>query len=179
MAILTDLHDDLNLSGTKTHLRGDEEGLSESELAERAWKGHCLRENSIIQTLFAGQFRSVLTCQECHLAVATYDPFLSISLPLPSKIHEEGCAEEERTMPIVITIHIVPRCEDSLEKEKQEEGEKGARGELEGQERIRWEEGDKRLPITKCRVRVLANGTIGDVLDASSKYNIERVDGSR
>lgn len=41
--------------------------------------------NSYVYDLFQAVYRSTLTCPNCRRQSNTYDPFLSISLPIPQK----------------------------------------------------------------------------------------------
>lgn len=41
------------------------------------------RNDSIIVDLFHGQYKSTITCPECHRLSITYDPFTNVSLPIP------------------------------------------------------------------------------------------------
>lgn len=43
-----------------------------------------MRNSSKIVDLAAGQFKSTLVCPTCRKVSTTFDPFLSISLPIPS-----------------------------------------------------------------------------------------------
>ena len=46
---------------------------------------HMRSNNSYMYDLFQAVFRSTLTCPNCRRQSNTYDPFLSISLPIPQK----------------------------------------------------------------------------------------------
>jgi len=43
------------------------------------------KPSSIVYDLFQGRYRSTLTCPNCHQQSKTYDPFLSLSLPIQQK----------------------------------------------------------------------------------------------
>jgi hypothetical protein len=62
-----------------------EKGESEEDesAAKRFWDLHLLRNDSVIVDLFHGQYRSTITCPECHRVSITYDPFTNVSLPIP------------------------------------------------------------------------------------------------
>ena len=48
-----------------------------------AWEQHLLRNRSCIVDLFQGQLCSAVTCNVCGNVSRTFDPFTSLSLPLP------------------------------------------------------------------------------------------------
>ena len=48
-----------------------------------AWEQHLVRNRSCIVDLFQGQLCSAVTCNECGNVSRTFDPFTSLSLPLP------------------------------------------------------------------------------------------------
>jgi len=60
-------------------------GRSDAEVANEQWQQHKARNHSVIVDLFHGQFRSTVTCPdpECKNVSVTFDPFMSLSLPLP------------------------------------------------------------------------------------------------
>ena len=43
-----------------------------------------MRNDSVIVDLFHGQYRSTITCPECHTVSITYDPFTTVPVPIPS-----------------------------------------------------------------------------------------------
>ena len=60
-------------------------GRPDEEVAAEALASHMQRNNSFIQNLFQGQFRSALICPSCSTRSCTFDPYVSISLPLPQR----------------------------------------------------------------------------------------------
>ena len=42
-----------------------------------------MRNDSVIVDLFHGQYRSTITCPECHKVSITYDPFTTVPVPIP------------------------------------------------------------------------------------------------
>ena len=49
-----------------------------------AWNKHIYRNESIIVDLFHGQFKSTLNCSICKRISITFDPFMMVSVPIPS-----------------------------------------------------------------------------------------------
>ncbi|KAJ7971697.1 Ubiquitin carboxyl-terminal hydrolase [Quillaja saponaria] len=83
--LLDGLHEDLNRVKCKPYNEvKDAEGRPVEEVAEEYWRNHLARNDSIIVDLFQGQFRSTLVCPVCHKVSITFDPFMYLSLPLPS-----------------------------------------------------------------------------------------------
>ncbi|ORX47414.1 cysteine proteinase [Hesseltinella vesiculosa] len=91
--LLDGLHEDLNRVDKKPYMDLSEQAdLPEKEFANLSWSYHKSRNDSIISDLFHGQFRSVLTCTVCSKTSTTFDPFMYLSLPLPSR--------QERSVPV-------------------------------------------------------------------------------
>jgi ubiquitin carboxyl-terminal hydrolase 4/11 len=63
----------------------DSDGKNEKEIAKKSWENHLLRNRSHIVDLMHGQYRSQLTCPECKKISITYDPFSTLTLPIPGK----------------------------------------------------------------------------------------------
>lgn len=83
--LLDGLHEDLNRVKCKPYIEAkDTGGRPDDELADEYWKNHLARNDSIIVDLFQGQYRSMLVCPVCKKVSVTFDPFMYLSLPLPS-----------------------------------------------------------------------------------------------
>ncbi|MED6106190.1 hypothetical protein PIB30_002642 [Stylosanthes scabra] len=83
--LLDGLHEDLNRVKRKPyHEVKDADGRPDEEVAEEYWRNHLARNDSIIVDLCQGQFRSTLVCPVCKKVSITFDPFMYLSLPLPS-----------------------------------------------------------------------------------------------
>ncbi|KAK9447053.1 uncharacterized protein V1518DRAFT_429373 [Limtongia smithiae] len=92
--LLDGLHEDLNRILKKPYtekpeLRDDQVGSKEAvvELANKCWSLHLMRNDSIIQDLFTGMYKSTLVCPECGKVSITFDPFTDLTLPLPINNH--------------------------------------------------------------------------------------------
>jgi Ca2+-binding EF-hand superfamily protein len=95
--LLSTLNEDLNRvpGPNKPYIeQPDSEGRPDGLVAEEWWCNHLRREQSIVTSLFTGQFKSVLTCESCGHASARFEPFTILSLPLP----------EPRTRCIVVAV---------------------------------------------------------------------------
>ncbi|OXA58646.1 Ubiquitin carboxyl-terminal hydrolase 43 [Folsomia candida] len=87
--LLDKLHEDLNqASSNKYKQLKNNFGRPEEQVAAEALANHLRCNNSIIQDIFGAHFRSSLTCPGCGKQSATFDPFLSVSLPIPQAKHE-------------------------------------------------------------------------------------------
>ncbi|RDX76461.1 Ubiquitin carboxyl-terminal hydrolase 8, partial [Mucuna pruriens] len=112
--LLDGLHEDLNRVKRKPyHEVKDADGRPDDEVAEEYWRNHLARNDSIVVDLCQGQFRSTLVCPICKKVSITFDPFMYLSLPLPSTttrtmtlmvINTDGT-----TLPSTITV-TVPEC---------------------------------------------------------------------
>jgi ubiquitin C-terminal hydrolase len=90
--MLDGLHEDLNRVLDKSCVPGGgssgregegegEGGREERELAVDAWRGHLMRNRSIVVDIFQGQLRSVLKCLTCNHKSLKFDPFMYMSVP--------------------------------------------------------------------------------------------------
>jgi ubiquitin C-terminal hydrolase len=83
--ILDFISEDLYKGEKKPYVEQTEtEGKSDEVASYEAWNKHILRNESFIQDLFAGQFRSKLTCSVCKRVSITFDPFSMVSVPIVS-----------------------------------------------------------------------------------------------
>jgi ubiquitin carboxyl-terminal hydrolase 4/11/15 len=86
--VLDFLHEDLNRIIDKPpaiELFGD--GTNDADVADRFWRSYKNRNDSVIVDLFHGLFRSQLTCPNCNQISVVFDPYSSISVPLPIPIY--------------------------------------------------------------------------------------------
>lgn len=85
LTLLLDLlHEDLNRIVQKPKVDpvfGN--GENDQEVAALAWERHKLRNDSVIVDNFHGQLRSRLICPNCHSKTIVFDPFATLTLPLP------------------------------------------------------------------------------------------------
>ena len=83
--LLDGMHEDLNRIVKKPYVEAkDANGRPDDVVAAEAWHDHQLRNDSIIVDLFQGQYKSTVVCPECERVSVTFDPFMYLSLPLPS-----------------------------------------------------------------------------------------------
>jgi ubiquitin C-terminal hydrolase len=93
--LLDNIHEDLNQAGNRRYKPlKNTAGRPDEEVAAEALASHMQRNNSFIQNLFQGQFRSALICPSCSTRSCTFDPYVSISLPLPQR----------ETKPVYVTV---------------------------------------------------------------------------
>ncbi|CAO3630431.1 unnamed protein product [Mucor fragilis] len=89
--LLDGLHEDLNTNmGNKAPppLIPDDaefERLPDWQASALSWDRYMATNSSIIVSLFQGQYRSRLICHTCKHTSTTYNTFMSLSLPIPSK----------------------------------------------------------------------------------------------
>jgi len=60
-----------------------EDVADERRETEERWEEYKERNNSFIDHMLTGLYRSTVTCEKCRLRSVTYDPFMVMSLPLP------------------------------------------------------------------------------------------------
>ena len=82
--ILAGLSEDLNRIMEKPYIEApDSDGRPDEELADIWWANHFKRELSVIEALFTGQYKSSLVCKTCKYESCRYEPFTTLTLPLP------------------------------------------------------------------------------------------------
>lgn len=88
--LLSDLEEDLNRIKDKPYITkpdSTDEMVHDPEalrtLAEECWNIYKARNDSVISDLFAGVYKSTLTCPECNKVSISFDPFNTVTLPLP------------------------------------------------------------------------------------------------
>lgn len=85
--LLDGLHEDLNRVKNKPYIEvKDSDGRPDEEVADECWQNHKARNDSIIVDVCQGQYKSTLVCPICSKVSVTFDPFMYLSLPLPSTL---------------------------------------------------------------------------------------------
>ncbi|KAK2418567.1 ubiquitin carboxyl-terminal hydrolase [Trifolium repens] len=112
--LLDGLHEDLNRVKRKPyHEVKDADGRPDGEVAEEYWRNHLARNDSVVVDLCQGQFRSTLICPFCKKVSITFDPFMYLSLPLPSTTIRTMTvtimSTDGITLPSAITVRV-PEC---------------------------------------------------------------------
>ncbi|KAJ8563441.1 hypothetical protein K7X08_031893 [Anisodus acutangulus] len=83
--LLDGLHEDLNRVKNKPYVEAkDGDDRPDEEIADEYWDYHLARNDSIIVDVCQGQYRSTLVCPICKKVSIMFDPFMYLSLPLPS-----------------------------------------------------------------------------------------------
>ena len=60
-------------------------GRADDQVAAEALANHTRCNNSYVYDLFQALYKSSLTCPHCYRQSNTFDPFLSVSLPIPQR----------------------------------------------------------------------------------------------
>lgn len=88
--LLDGLHEDLNRVLKKPYVEkpelevGKEDNMEAiTNLAEKCWEAHKMRNNSVIVDLFVALYKSTLICPVCDRVSITFDPYNDLTLPLP------------------------------------------------------------------------------------------------
>lgn len=58
-------------------------GRPDDIVARESWTNFLRRNQSIIVDLFMGQYKSIVTCPSCKHESITFDPYSTLSLPIP------------------------------------------------------------------------------------------------
>ena len=98
------LSEDLNKVKKKTYIEIEEQKKDENDIdcSLRFWDLHIKRNDSIITDLFTGQYKSTIKCPKCNWISRTYDPFNTISLPIPDRKFDKN------EIFIYILIYYIP-----------------------------------------------------------------------
>ena len=59
---------------------------SDADIAEDSWRNYLARNSSQIAETFGGQYKSHLVCNECGNTSVVFDPFTSVSVPIPVEL---------------------------------------------------------------------------------------------
>ncbi|XP_038697114.1 ubiquitin carboxyl-terminal hydrolase 8-like isoform X2 [Tripterygium wilfordii] len=120
--LLDGLHEDLNRVKCKPYIEAkDAEGRPDEEVAEEYWQNHLTRNDSVIVDLCQGQYRSRLLCPVCKKVSVTFDPFMYLSLPLPSPTIRNMTltvfSTDGNTLPspVTVTVPKYGRLKDLIE----------------------------------------------------------------
>ncbi|KAJ7952218.1 Ubiquitin carboxyl-terminal hydrolase [Quillaja saponaria] len=85
--LLDGLHEDLNRVKQKPYIEmKDSKDRPDEEVALECWNNHNARNDSLIVDVCQGQYKSTLVCPSCGKISITFDPFMYLSLPLPSTL---------------------------------------------------------------------------------------------
>ena len=87
LAVLDNLHEDLNRITNKKYmeLQEQKDGESDEDASNRWWNYYKSRENSIIVDLFQGQYKSSIKCSTCGNTSISYDTYMNLGLPIPTE----------------------------------------------------------------------------------------------
>jgi len=84
--LLDGLHEDLNRIAEKPYTENVESnGREDNLVADETWETYKKRNDSIIVDLMQGQYKSRLVCPDCSRTSITFDPFMYLTVPLPTE----------------------------------------------------------------------------------------------
>ncbi|CAA0843231.1 Ubiquitin carboxyl-terminal hydrolase 9 [Striga hermonthica] len=117
--LLDGLHEDLNRVKQKPYIEAkDFDGRPDEEVADEFWRYHKARNDSIIVDICQGQYKSTLVCPKCNKISITFDPFMYLSLPLPSTATRSMTVTvfyaDGRSLPMPFTVTVLKQgcCKD-------------------------------------------------------------------
>jgi ubiquitin C-terminal hydrolase len=110
--LLDGLHEDLNRVKVKPYVEEkDAAGRSDADVAKEHWENHLARNNSRIVDAFQGQYKSTLVCPDCENRSVKFDPFMYLTVPLPTTRERElkvtivfGDHPELKPMKVVVVV---------------------------------------------------------------------------
>jgi len=126
--LLDAIHEDVNMA--RSVVRGSSSAPDEDdEDPVRAWARYTERNWSIIVDMFQGQLRSIVQCLTCGKASVTFNAFMYLSLPIPSKNNsgvKDGPVYIEDCLDKFVEIEILdgddkwncPRCKCARKSSK-------------------------------------------------------------
>ncbi|CAF2125121.1 unnamed protein product [Brassica napus] len=119
--LLDGLHEDLNKVKRKPYIElKDSDSRPDEEVAEELWNYHKARNDSVIVNVCQGQYKSTLICPVCGKISITFDPFMYLSLPLPSTLTRQitvtlfYCDGSHLPMPYTVTVPKYGSCRDLI-----------------------------------------------------------------
>ncbi len=81
--VLDLMHEDLNRVVKKPYVElQDSEGRPDEDVSQEHWNAFLARNRSIIVDLMYGQLKSTVRCLTCQRISITFDPFLTLALPI-------------------------------------------------------------------------------------------------
>ena len=85
LCLLDYIHEDLNRIKHKPITEPvTSNGDNDDEAATKTWENHKLRNDSVIVDNFHGLMKNRLCCPQCKHCVSVFDPFVSVSVPVPA-----------------------------------------------------------------------------------------------
>lgn len=83
--LLDGIHEDLNRIKKKPPVDAiDYSGGNDSKYSLDFFKNYKKRNDSVISDLMVGQFKSTVECPKCSKVSIIFDPYLTLSVPIPS-----------------------------------------------------------------------------------------------
>ncbi|KAJ0971167.1 hypothetical protein J5N97_019126 [Dioscorea zingiberensis] len=120
--LLDGLHEDLNRVRNKPYIEAkDANGRPDEEFADECWEYHRARNDSVIVDICQGQYKSTLVCPVCRKVSVTFDPFMYLSLPMPSAIMRKMTVTvfsgdgSALPMPYTVTVSKNGCCRDLVQ----------------------------------------------------------------
>jgi ubiquitin carboxyl-terminal hydrolase 4/11/15 len=109
--LLDGLHEDLNRVKVKPAVESIESNDRDDEtVSQLSWENHLKRNQSKIQELMHGQYKSKLVCPDCGRVSITFDPYMMLSLPIPqieySKFFLYFISDNAKQLPAKVTFNL-------------------------------------------------------------------------
>lgn len=94
-------------------MQPDSDGRPDEELANIWWENHLKRDLSLIQALFTGQFKSMMTCS-CGHTSARFEPFNILTVPIPEdfmRMFAVHVVFDESPFALLLTVRVDKRSD--------------------------------------------------------------------
>lgn len=102
--VLDKLHEDVNSVRRKPYVENFEaNGEPDAEIIAEVRKRHRLRNHSRIGDMFEGFYKSTVVCPACERVSVTFDPYMSVSLPLGAQDNKRNVIVSMRRIDLSIT----------------------------------------------------------------------------
>ena len=90
------IHEDLNKTTNKINIKAKEkyENETDEQCARRFWELNLKNNNSIINDLFCGQYKTSIICPMCGWMEISFENFYTLNIPLFSQIKKHYFSEE-------------------------------------------------------------------------------------
>ena len=69
---------------------------------------HRVKETSVLYAIYAGYYRSTLTCRACSQPSHTFEPFLDLSLPIPAAAQQQQQQQHSLSLPLSLSQSLQP-----------------------------------------------------------------------
>jgi hypothetical protein len=89
--------------------------VSVQRQGEARWSKYLQQHSSVVSHLFQGQMCSKIICKVCHNSSATFEPFTTLSMPIPRSRNSTALSQHIDGITVVVTLYRkMPRLSQIL-----------------------------------------------------------------